>query len=92
MKDKYIKSATIYFAGDNSVGIRSASFTMECFFSLDELTNDSEQHSILAKYREKISDLYEEIMGESPTWVMFDFEIESEIKSENDFYDLTNEL
>ena len=81
MKDRYINFATIYFAGDNSVGIRSASFKMELFFSLDELTYDSgEQHSILEKYRNKISDLYEEIMGESPTWVMFDFEIEAENK------------
>lgn len=83
MRYKYIKSATIYFAGDRSVGIPSTSFEMETYFSLDELTDDSgEQHFILKEMRTKISDLYEHMIGETPTWVMFDFEIEAENKME----------
>lgn len=71
-----IKSATVYFAGDRSVGIHSATFNVELWADLGVLAFEDHEEYLL-DLRTKISDMYEAMHGEKPTWVMFDFESEA---------------
>ncbi len=80
---KAIESATVFFAGDRSVGIPSASFDVQMYILWDDLPEDSgEQHSALKTIRTKLCDLYEHLQGDTPTSVMFDFEIEAQNQNE----------
>lgn len=73
---KPIESAMVYFAGERAVGIPSASFKVELWADMRAMaTEDHEEY--LRELREKISEMYEAMIGEKPTWVMFDFESEA---------------
>jgi hypothetical protein len=80
---KPIESATIFFAGDRSVGISSASFDLEMFFDPNCFTPE-QVPNCLKEIKNKIKDLYESIQGETPNAVLFDYEILAEQKSEED--------
>ena len=85
MKSKYIENVTIHYAGEKAAGIASATFSMEVYFDLSDMSDDSgEKHSILKRIRKQISDLYEEMHGDPPTFVMFDFESEAQNKKESE--------
>jgi len=84
---KTINSATVYFAGDISVGINSASFDVQLYIDPDNFDLGPDETAglttAIAETRQKISDLYEFINGETPTWVRFDFEIQAENDADN---------
>lgn len=83
---KPIESATVYFMGDSSVGIPSASFDIQMYICWEDFPADSgEQHSMLKRFRDNIKNLYEELHGDTPTWVMFDFEIAEQNRQEKEF-------
>lgn len=83
MKNKPIESATVFFQGDRSVGIPSVSFDVQMYIEWDDLPEDSgEQHSRLKTIREKLIELYEELQGDTPSGVMFDFEIAEQLRQE----------
>ena len=73
---KPIEKAVIYFRNDPSVGIHSATFEMGLYVERDDAD--------LTEIRKRITDLYELIEGEKPTWVKFDFEIEAENKADDE--------
>jgi hypothetical protein len=66
---KPIESVTIHFRGDRSVGINSATFEMGLYIDRNDVD--------IEFVRKKITELYEHTEGETPSSVMFDFEIEA---------------
>jgi len=78
---KPIEKATVYFAGDRSVGIPSASFELEMYLDLNCFGDKLEA---LNEARAAIMTAYELLQGEPPSWVMFDFEIAEENRRERE--------
>lgn len=93
---KTINSATVYFAGDRSVGIPSASFDVQLFITPDDFGNGPDETAgfatALTETRKKIFELYEFINGDAPTWVRFDFEIQAENDADNEAWDESERL
>ncbi len=72
---KNIKKAFIHYNNDPSVGMFPYGYEMEVNIENMDIED-------LNEVRKKIKELYEFIDGESPTWVMFDKEIELQNKQE----------
>ena len=72
---KPIEKACVYFAGERAAGIPATHFYLDIFIDLSCLANN-DQAKHLANCRAKISQAYEEMAGEKPSSVMFDFEFE----------------
>ena len=74
---KGINSATVYFAGERMAGIASQTYDVTLWIDPNWYADETKE--ILEQTRTKIKELYTFIHGgESPTWVMFDFEIEED--------------
>ena len=76
-KKTIIRSAFVYFAGERAAGLQSATFKMETWIDLGCWNND-EWVEVLESIKKSILKTYEEMLGERPTWVMFDYETEAE--------------
>ena len=75
IKDKQINSASVYFAGERAAGIRSAHFNLEVWIDLGAI-DKKEQLQYLTEVRSSIAKTYELMLGQKPTFVLFDFEYE----------------
>jgi hypothetical protein len=81
---KAIEKATVFFKGDRSVGIPDCSFDVELHY--DPTCFESQYHDEnLETIRLKLIETYEMIQGETPDFVMFDFEMKAEHDAEKAF-------
>lgn len=76
-----IKSATVCYGGDPSVGISSTYFVIELPLDLSCMTFDNYEELVkyLKEVKAKIKELYQ-LCDDEGLSVMFDYEIESENK------------
>ncbi len=84
---KKIESATVFFAGDRNVGIPSMQFDIQLYIDPTDYDNGPDTTTgftaTIRDTRQAISDLYERIQGETPSSVLFDFEIQARNDAEN---------
>lgn len=80
---KPIEKIYIHFAGDRSVGIWPQDFEMSCFIDLSSFEN---KQTALEVFRVDIRNVYEGIHGDPPSYVLFDFEYQSMVDSENQLH------
>lgn len=73
--NKPIEKIHIYFGAEPMAGLNAASFEASVFIDLacfDELDHKEVLESIRAQFMK----VYEEMMGNKPTWVKYDFELD----------------
>jgi hypothetical protein len=76
LPNKPISKASVYFAGERNAGISSTYFNLDVWIDLGCFVDKDQALDLiyLNDVRQSIADTYELMMGEKPTWVLFDFE------------------
>jgi len=73
LPNRPIFSASVYFAGERAAGLSSHTYNLDLWIDLNVFSEkDAWEH--LEEMRKSIYSTYELMLGEPPTWVMFDFE------------------
>lgn len=80
---KPISKACVYYAGERAAGINASTFNLDVWIDLG-CCAEEERGKFLNDVRKRISNTYEEMLGDAPTWVMFDFEWEEQNRIDNE--------
>jgi hypothetical protein len=74
---KPIEKIYVYFPGERAAGLRSRSYTLECWVD-PSAYDENEVSNVLKEIKEKVASLYELLDGETKPQILFDFECDGE--------------